>query len=61
MTCVETEMGADCFRLAAFICNYEVFQITVRSGYGVVDFKADLLTLYRRAGKGNQVLHLGHV
>ena len=48
-------------RLAAFICSYEVFQITVRSGYGVADFKADLLQLYRRAGKGNQVRALrGH-
>ena len=32
------------------MCGYEIFQITVRSGYGVADFKADLLSLYTRTG-----------
>lgn len=37
-------------RLAAFLCGFEIFQITVRSGYGVADFKADLLSLYTKTG-----------
>ena len=43
-------------KLAAFICGYEVFQVSVTSSYGVVEFKADLLSLYTKAGvKGIQV------
>lgn len=46
-------------RLAAYICGYEVFQISVSSTYGVADFKADLLSLYTKAGaKGNPVMFL---
>ena len=37
-------------KLAAFICNYEVFQISVTSSYGVADFKTDLLNLYTKTG-----------
>ena len=52
---VVTQLWRLC-RLASFICGYEVFQITVRSGYGVADFKADLLSLYVKAGvKATQV------
>eukprot|EP00983_Pelagomonas_calceolata_P123855 1161047-Pelagomonas_calceolata.AAC.40 len=35
-------------RLASYICNYEVFQISVSSTYGVTEFKENLLSLYRR-------------
>ncbi|NXO27701.1 DYH9 protein, partial [Cisticola juncidis] len=37
-------------RLAAFLSSLEVFQITLRKGYGVPDLKADLAKLYLRAG-----------
>ncbi|NXJ23235.1 DYH9 protein, partial [Dicrurus megarhynchus] len=37
-------------RLAAFLSSLEVFQITLRKGYGVPDLKADLANLYLRAG-----------
>lgn len=37
-------------KLAAHICGYEVFQISVTSTYGAAEFKADLVTLYTRAG-----------
>eukprot|EP00736_Rhodelphis_marinus_P010572 Rmarinus@m.9666 len=37
-------------RLASFICNYEVFQITVTSSYGPNDFKLDLQNLYVKSG-----------
>lgn len=37
-------------RLAGFLCGFEIFQITVRSGYGVTEFKADLLSLYTKTG-----------
>lgn len=37
-------------KLAAFICGYEVFQVAVTSSYGVPEFKADLLSLYTKAG-----------
>lgn len=44
-------------RLAAYITGCEVFQINIRSGYGVADFKADLLSLYTKAGvKATQVI-----
>ena len=46
-------------RLAAFICGYEVFQISVTSSYGVAEFKTDLLALYTRCGvKGIGVVFL---
>ncbi|NWI39535.1 DYH9 protein, partial [Picathartes gymnocephalus] len=37
-------------RLAAFLSALEVFQITLRKGYGVPDLKADLANLYLKAG-----------
>uniref|UniRef100_A0A8U8C9W7 Dynein axonemal heavy chain 17 n=1 Tax=Geospiza parvula TaxID=87175 RepID=A0A8U8C9W7_GEOPR len=37
-------------RLAAFLSSMEVFQITLRKGYGVPDLKADLANLYLKAG-----------
>ena len=46
-------------KLATFICQYDVFQISVTSSYGMADFKADLLSLYIKAGvKGNPVTFL---
>ncbi|XP_054619934.1 dynein axonemal heavy chain 9-like isoform X3 [Dunckerocampus dactyliophorus] len=40
-------------RLAAFISNLEVFQITLRKGYGIADLKSDLASLYIKAGVKN--------
>ncbi|TNN81601.1 Dynein heavy chain 9, axonemal [Liparis tanakae] len=40
-------------RLAAFIANLEVFQITLRKGYNIVDLKSDLASLYMKAGVKN--------
>ncbi|XP_034049709.1 dynein heavy chain 9, axonemal [Thalassophryne amazonica] len=40
-------------RLAAFISNLEVFQITLRKGYGITDLKGDLASLYIKAGVKN--------
>ncbi|NXH48679.1 DYH9 protein, partial [Dicaeum eximium] len=37
-------------RLAAFLSSLEVFQITLRKGYGTPDLKADLANLYLKAG-----------
>eukprot|EP00762_Andalucia_godoyi_P000343 ANDGO_03199.mRNA.1 Dynein beta chain len=37
-------------RLAAFICGYETFQITVTSNYGINEFKLDLIELYKKTG-----------
>lgn len=37
-------------KLAAFICNYEVFQISVSQSYGLADLKGELQELYRKAG-----------
>ena len=45
-------------RLASYICNYEVFQISVSSTYGVTEFKENLLSLYRRVSCGLNVLFL---
>ncbi|KAF5834390.1 hypothetical protein DUNSADRAFT_8976 [Dunaliella salina] len=46
-------------RLASYICNYEVFQISVSSTYGVAEFKENLLSLYRRVGtKGTPITFL---
>ncbi|TGZ69565.1 hypothetical protein CRM22_003672 [Opisthorchis felineus] len=40
-------------RLAAFISSLEVFQITLRKGYGIPDLKAALANLYLKAGLKN--------
>ncbi|XP_077481740.1 dynein axonemal heavy chain 9 isoform X2 [Stigmatopora argus] len=40
-------------RLAAFISNLEVFQITLRKGYSITDLKSDLASLYIKAGVKN--------
>jgi len=40
-------------RLAAFISSLEVFQITLRKGYGIPDLKLDLGSLYMKAGVKN--------
>ncbi|CAH8610943.1 unnamed protein product [Heterobilharzia americana] len=40
-------------RLAAFISSLEVFQITLRKGYAMTDLKADLASLYLKAGLKN--------
>uniref|UniRef100_A0A4W3HQF7 Dynein heavy chain 9, axonemal n=1 Tax=Callorhinchus milii TaxID=7868 RepID=A0A4W3HQF7_CALMI len=40
-------------RLAAFISSLEVFQITLRKGYSIVDLKTDLANLYVKAGMKN--------
>ncbi|KAJ3051836.1 hypothetical protein HK097_007152 [Rhizophlyctis rosea] len=46
-------------RLAAFISQMEVFQITLRKGYSINDLKADLATLYSKTGlKKMQIMFL---
>ncbi|XP_032659529.1 dynein axonemal heavy chain 9 isoform X5 [Chelonoidis abingdonii] len=40
-------------RLAAFISSLEVFQITLRKGYGIPDLKADLANQYIKTGVKN--------
>ncbi|XP_039265498.2 dynein beta chain, ciliary-like [Styela clava] len=40
-------------RLAAFISGLDVFQITLRKGYGIADLKLDLANLYIKAGLKN--------
>ncbi|XP_024861684.2 dynein heavy chain 9, axonemal isoform X1 [Kryptolebias marmoratus] len=40
-------------RLAAFISNLDVFQITLRKGYGLTDLKSELASLYIKAGVKN--------
>uniref|UniRef100_A0A665X1X3 Dynein, axonemal, heavy chain 9 n=1 Tax=Echeneis naucrates TaxID=173247 RepID=A0A665X1X3_ECHNA len=40
-------------RLAAFISNLEVFQITLRKGYSIADLKSDLASLLIKAGVKN--------
>ena len=37
-------------RLAAFVVGCEVFQLQVTAGYGLAEFRADLLTLYQKCG-----------
>lgn len=37
-------------KLASFICQYTVFQISVTSTYGISDFKENLLNLYMKTG-----------
>jgi dynein heavy chain len=41
-------------RLAAFISNMEVFQITLRKGYSISDLKVDLASLYIKSGQKKQ-------
>ncbi|KAI8587105.1 dynein heavy chain and region D6 of dynein motor-domain-containing protein [Geranomyces variabilis] len=46
-------------RLAAFISQMEVFQITLKKGYSVADLKADLAVLYQKTGiKKVQIMFL---
>lgn len=40
-------------RLAAYISSMEVFQVTLRKGYGIPDLKNDLSTLYQKTGIKN--------
>ncbi|XP_028842651.1 dynein heavy chain 9, axonemal-like isoform X2 [Denticeps clupeoides] len=40
-------------RLAAFISNLEVFQLTLKKGYGIPDLKSDLSSKYIKAGVKN--------
>ncbi|XP_044152524.1 dynein axonemal heavy chain 9 [Bufo gargarizans] len=40
-------------RLAAYISSLEVFQITLRKGYGILDLKADLASQYIKTGVKN--------
>ncbi|NXD73362.1 DYH9 protein, partial [Eolophus roseicapillus] len=40
-------------RLAAFISSLEVFQVTLRKGYGIPELKADLANQYLKAGVKN--------
>lgn len=40
-------------RLAAYISSLDVFQITLRKGYGISDLKIDLGALYVKAGVKN--------
>lgn len=40
-------------RLAASISSLEVYQITLRKGYSIADLKAELATLYIKAGLKN--------
>lgn len=36
------------FRLSAFICGYETFQISISPTYGILDFREDLLGLFSK-------------
>ncbi|EFC48546.1 hypothetical protein NAEGRDRAFT_55628 [Naegleria gruberi] len=38
-------------KLASFINNYEISQITVTPSYKIIDFKKDLLELYKKSGE----------
>uniref|UniRef100_F6QQT7 AAA+ ATPase domain-containing protein n=1 Tax=Xenopus tropicalis TaxID=8364 RepID=F6QQT7_XENTR len=40
-------------RLAAFLSSLEVFQITLRKGYGINDLRSDIATLYFKVGVKN--------
>ena len=40
-------------RLAAFISSLDVFQITLRKGYSIVDLKVDIAQLYIKTGLKN--------
>lgn len=37
-------------RLAAHVCGYSIMQIMVNQGYSLLDFKADLQSMYNKAG-----------
>lgn len=41
-------------RLAAYISQMDVFQITLKKGYSINDLKADLCTLYQKTGQKKQ-------
>jgi dynein heavy chain len=43
-------------RLAAFICSYTVVQIQISSSYGLMDLKADLQDMYKKAGTKSEGL-----
>ena len=40
-------------RLAAYISSMEVFQVTLKKGYGTPDLKNDLANLYQKTGLKN--------
>ncbi|XP_029444925.1 dynein heavy chain 11, axonemal [Rhinatrema bivittatum] len=40
-------------RLAAYISSFEVYQITLRNGYGIQDLRVDLANLYIKTGAKN--------
>ncbi|XP_018092353.2 dynein heavy chain 11, axonemal-like [Xenopus laevis] len=40
-------------RLAAFLSSLEVFQLTLRKGYGINDLRSDIATLYFKVGVKN--------
>ena len=40
-------------RLAAFIATLEVFQITLKKGYDIIDLKTDLAAMYQKTGTKN--------
>jgi dynein heavy chain len=40
-------------RLAAFISSLEVSQIQLKKGYGVLDLKSELSSLYQKTGLKN--------
>ncbi|XP_075778340.1 dynein axonemal heavy chain 11 isoform X2 [Pelodiscus sinensis] len=37
-------------RLAAYICSFDMFQITLKKGYGIQDLRVDLANLYIKTG-----------
>lgn len=46
-------------RLAAFINSFDIFQIQIKSNYGVAELKQDLVLLYQKAGiRGDDVVFL---
>ena len=60
MRCLlESVVGAELTRLAAFISGYSVFQVKLTSTYSMNDFKGDLFNLYNRTGlKGEGIVFL---
>lgn len=42
-------------RLAAFMSGLDVFQVSIRKGYGIQDLKNDIAVLYIKAGQKNLV------
>jgi dynein heavy chain len=46
-------------KLAAFICDFSVSQIVISATYGMMDFKADMQSMFRQAGvKGSDTMFL---